>query len=66
MGGMKDFVIWMEENNYVEWNEHQETYEYTEAAGPHGHNAVSKYLFEQQQQQENNDNDNDTKTSSSK
>jgi len=34
MGRMKDFVMWLEEKGYAEWNDHTESYEYTSAYNP--------------------------------
>ena len=30
MGAMKEFVMWCEEKGYVEWNDGEESYEYTD------------------------------------
>jgi len=51
MGIMKEFVMWCEEKGYAEWNEAQESYEYTD--GRSTNELMSEWMNEPKTETDN-------------
>jgi len=51
MGAMKEFVMWCEEKGYAEWNEAQESYEYTD--GRSTNELMSEWMNEPKTETDN-------------
>ena len=51
MGIMKEFVMWCEEKGYAEWNEAQESYQYTD--GRSTNELMSEWMNEPKTETDN-------------
>ncbi len=51
MGAMKEFVMWCEEKGYVEWNDREESYEYTD--GRATNELMSEWINEPKTENDN-------------